>query len=571
MTAPIPKATLLLCATLAGCAARSEVVAPGKGLDPGFVLSARGGATYPAAQTTAGLGRGFDSLHREVLGNCVAKTKATSLAGDDGSNGATSDLNVYYARTREELSTALGVAAEASATFKFARASARARYAQRDDFTSDTTFLVITSEVVNSTETLESYRLSEEAERILAAGPAAFSQMCGDQFVAARITGGSLYVVLEIQNASSGFARDVSAGAGLDAWLFSASGEITDSARTKLERENVSIRVFQAGGDSHPDDLRALVPYAFRFRSEVTGANAARAAPIAFITKPYGVVPTKAGKEIPSLAGQRRKLTELAEWHGAAKMRRRELINAEAAGGECTGRKRRFSDAVADVEGVIAAIESEARECVDEPTTGCARGNARPLPRNAHLAVIEQCASEHARRGEIAARAKSASEKRRLEARLKEARKGELDGSPCKTWEVRSVRPRWGNSAEWISLTATASAGGSLQAQQSRSLAESTGWTVTPPLSVPAGASLKIEGKESYYVSCGFLNLGSCRKTRIVASTTWNVAPRVEDGSHTERQFTIRLECIESTRGSQSGRATRSGTRRRFRSGRRPQ
>ncbi len=337
--------------------------------------------------------------------------------------------------------------------------------------------------------------------------------------------------------------------------MYSANGEITTSALQKLESEKTNLRVFQEGGISHPKDLRELLSYAFRFRGQVTGANSSRAAPIAFITKPYSVVPTEAGQQVPSLAHQRRKLTELAEWHGAAKTRRRDLINAEAASGECPGRKKKFSRAITGVENVMAKIESEAQACVDAPAGGCGQGNARPLPRDAYLKVIEECASDHARREELAARAKSDAEKRRLEAQLKEERKGEQDGSPCKTWEIRSVRPGWGSQTEWVSLTATASAGGSMQAKQVRALNESTGWAVAPALSVPTGAVLQIEGKESYSVSCGFLNLGSCRKTRVVATRALKLAQHIKDGTSTDKGFTVRAQCVESTRGKRGKRA----------------
>jgi hypothetical protein len=155
-----------------------------EGVDPRLVLASRGGATYPATGTTASLGRGFDSLQGEVLGDCVANGGSISFAGSEGAAGATSELLVRYARTREELATALGVSVEASATFAFFSASARAKYAQRDDITSDKTFLVVNNEIVNDTQTLKSFQLSPGAEQVLRdKGAADFYQMCGDQFV----------------------------------------------------------------------------------------------------------------------------------------------------------------------------------------------------------------------------------------------------------------------------------------------------------------------------------------------------------------------------------------------------
>lgn len=522
------------------------------GIDPSLALESRGGSTHPAAGTTANLGRGFDSLQGEVLGDCVVNSKTISFAGAAEQPGASSDLVVRYARTREELASALGVSVEASATFGFFSGSARAKYAQREDLTSDTTFLVISNEVVNDTQSLETYRLSETADNALRTGGASqFYRMCGDQFVAARVTGGSLHVVVEIRGATRSFTQQVTAGASVQAWLFSAGGEMSTEARRTLAQETTNVEVFQAGGLAHPEDLPSLLSFAFRFRSHVTGSNAKYAAPISFITAPYGIVASSNPINIPALTLQRRKLNELAEWHGTAKTRRKDLIDAQADGrGSCEDRDRKLDAAIHDVELRMKAIEVEAQACVDDPVRGCGNGRARPIPSNLHLDVIKACAPQRAKDDQLAERKAAAARQAELEAQLRDARKGEPGGTPCGVWEVRSVKPGGFSNAAWISVTATADAGGSMHATETRDLFETAGWSVNPELRTPTGANLLVEGKVKFQTGCGWFD-GPCQKgDRVVASHDFVVPSTIAEGTVKTNDFAIRLECVQAARGA---------------------
>lgn len=523
------------------------------GVDPSLVLASRGGSTHPASGTTAILGRGFDSLQGEVLGDCVASAKAISFAGANDHAGATSDLVVRYARTREELANALGVSVEASASFGFFGASARAKWAHRDDITSDTSFLVISNEVVNDTQSLETYRLSDSAEAVLREGGVdAFYRMCGDQFIAARVTGGSLHVVVEIRNASQSFSKQMSAGAGVKAWVFSASGEMTEEAKRALASEEHHIEVFQSGGLGHPERLQQLVSFAYGFRSLVTGANAKHAAPISFVTAPYSVVATATQINIPSLTQQRRRLTELAVWHGDAKTRRRDLIDAEAGAGTCKEKEARFSRATEQVEGAIRAIEVEAQACVEDPMRACGGGRARPMKKGLHLDLIRECTPKAAENDPLLAEKRAAAKREaELQAALRDANKGDTGGSPCAVWEVRSVKPKFGNNAAWIDVTVTAAAGGSMRAKEERKLFEDSGWAINPELRVPTGASIAIAGKVKFERGCGFWDGGPCRRgDEIVSAHFMDLTATIPGGTVEAEQFTLRFECIEATRSS---------------------
>lgn len=525
--------------------------AQAEGVDPSLVLASRGGGSHPAPGTTAMLGRGFDSLSGEVLGDCVARTKTMSFAGATEQPGATSDLVVRYARTREELASSLGVSGEASASFGFFSGSARASWAHRDEIATDTTFLVISNQVVNNTESLETYQLSDAAEKALReGGSAAFYRMCGDQFIAARVTGGSLQVVVEIRNTSKSLMKEMSAGAGIKAWVFSASGEITSAAKSALEKEDIDIQVFQDGGLEYPSGLGDLVSYAYRFRGSVTGANSKHAAPIAFVTAPYSVVSSDASINVPSLTQQRRKLTELAVWHGDAKARRRDLIDAQSEPGTCKDRTARFEAAIGDVEQVMQTIAVDAQACVEAPLKSCGVTRARRMPRDAHAALISQCTGK-APVNQRELDEKRAAEKRlaETEAELREAKKGDTGGSPCAVWEVRSVKPKFGNAAAWVLVTASASAGGTLQAKEERKLFEDSGWAINPALRLPTGAQFVVHGKVNYSTGCGLFD-GPCQKgDKIVSSHVMKLGQTIPNGTVEGDQFTLAFECVESAGG----------------------
>ena len=510
-----------------------------RSIDPALVLSSRGGAIYPAPNTTADLGRGFDSLHGEVLGNCVQKADVTSFSGGSGTGGgATSELRVTYARNRGELTEALGVRAEAAATFQFFGGSARAAFAQRNNFSSTSGFLIISQEIINSTEILESYELTRQASEILQSrGPAAFYEMCGDQFVAARITGGSLHVVLTMMDATGDITKASSSAAGLKSWLFSADGSMTSAARRTFETTNVTIQVFQSGGHSVPEKLADLISYAFRFRSEVTGINAGKAAPVAFITKPYSVVPSGSSASFISLGQQRRRLDELARSHGSARTVLSDLRLALNSQGTCKNRGERLAKAIDEVESLMKNMELDAGICAEEPLQGCDERKSHQLERAKYENLLRECMQSPLVRSD---------ESQRQDLALREARKGEPDGFPCKVWEVSSVQPLIADdSIDQITITATALAGGSLKAAEKRFVKKNQGWAIVPPLFIPSQTRIDGVVLDDYRVSCNW-GLSSCGRSRIVAEAGVTIPAVVAGGKLSTGAYVVQIRCTES-------------------------
>jgi hypothetical protein len=551
---------LAACATQSGSRTTETQNEASPGIDPALALASRGGSTHPAEGTTANLGRGFDSLTGDVLGDCVAKAETLSFAGGNEAAGATSKLLVRYARTREELASALGVSVEASATFGFFSGSARAKYAQSQEFASDTTFLVISHEIVNDTQSLATYKLSEAAEDALKRGGATqFYRMCGDQFVAARVTGGSLHVVVEIRSTSQAFSNEITVGGGVQAWLYSVDGEMTTESRNALQQQKTHVEVFQAGGTDGPRDLNDLLSFAYRFRSEVTGAKAKYARPISFVTAPYSIVSASTPINVPALTQQRRKLIQLAEWHGELKTKRQDLMEVQASSGTCADKERKLENAIRGVESRMVGIEVEAQACVDDPMRNCGNGKARQLPAGTFSDVIAECSGRPKSDPLAAERREERRKREELEAKLRDERKGEVDGTPCAVWDVRSVKPKLGNTAAWIAVSASADAGGSLTASKATELHETTGWAVTDELRLPVRANLLVEGKVKYASGCGLFD-GPCKRgDRVVASHRMVMPPTMQNATVETDDFSLRFECVEAATDPNRGR--RGGTR----------
>lgn len=215
----------------------------------------------------------------------------------------------------------------------------------------------------------------------------------------------------------------------------------------------------------------------------------------------------------------------------------------------------RFADAADDVAELIRSYEVDAQTCVDDPMRGCGVGKTRRMSRALHMDLIQQCTGKAAvDQRALADKRAAAKREAELAAELRDAKKGDTGGSPCAVWEVRAVKPSFGNPAAWVLVSATANAGGSLQAKEERKLFEDSGWAINPTLRLPTGAQLVVDGKVNYTTGCGLFD-GPCqKKDKVVSSHVMKLGQTIPSGTVNADQFTLQFECIEAAAGGAGGR-----------------
>lgn len=135
---------------------------------------------------------------------------------------------------------------------------------------------------------------------------------------------------------------------------------------------------------------------------------------------------------------------------------------------------------------------------------------------------------------------------RALELTLKEERKGQPEGFPCKAWEIASVQPRIPkDNVDQITLFINYPAGGTLTATDKRFVMRKNGWVVTPQLIVPTRTQIEMTGLDFYMGSCD-LGLTTCEKSQIAGKSTAALPRFLTRGELTAGRFVIYARCTES-------------------------
>lgn len=420
-------------------------------VDPSLLVSGEAGKLHPIQPgSTALLGSGFNSFKNEVLGHCVENGKTETIDATPLGRSQKAELEVSYAADVEQLGKSLGVSGHAQARFGFGKVSVEAAYANSEEFSSRSSFLVARGSTFNATEVLSEYRLRDAALALLRDNPPAFFRQCGDQFVAARVPGAMFHAIAEIRDTSTATRISLKAKASYSYLFASVGAGVETEATSALKQHALRFRVIQRGlQQSIPADMQEFVETA-RSLNERINSQEGGATAIAFVTAPFDLVTNwPADVTIPSLVRQERTLETLATWHRTLSLELSDLKLAydEPRDRPCTQRDKRFDIAFGNLEASIRRLEERAHACLDEPMKNC-NVSALPAPHNGgYASLVGQCSDRAAalqRRqaddaSRVARKRRNAVKKRRRAKNKNRAQaackgSGRPDCAPCMTW-----------------------------------------------------------------------------------------------------------------------------------------
>lgn len=285
-----------------------------------------------APQPTTLLGRGYNTLRDDFRGDCVARAAAkTTFSGTTG--GPSTTYRISYLEDASELRRQLGLSASASIGMGISNADASAKYYSSMVTTSQTSYLLVEVTVVNQSETLEEFVFTDYAKNMLIAKDyAGFLTLCGDRFVAARTTGGSLRGIFEFATTTAQQKQEIGASLRGSSGLFKGSAEfnsVMESISKKVKYEAFLVK--QGGtGSVLPTTVEELKTLASQFESKVSGPNAKDAWVISATLADYGVVLPPLGQQIRHLDRERKSFRLLAKLHTDHRLRANELAQVAA-------------------------------------------------------------------------------------------------------------------------------------------------------------------------------------------------------------------------------------------------
>lgn len=110
--------------------------------------------------------------------------------------------NTLKVKNREMLQNTTGLSASASLGLGGFTGGAKIKLFNEHSFNSHTYYLIARVGVRNQSEVLGTFSLVPMAKDLLATDPKKFFQVCGDSFIAARVTGGEFLAIMRLETST---------------------------------------------------------------------------------------------------------------------------------------------------------------------------------------------------------------------------------------------------------------------------------------------------------------------------------------------------------------------------------
>ena len=247
-------------------------------------------AQFDPQKTGAKFGSGFDTLGSVIKGDCVRKDvgveniltasePASVLDGVYQSKRLTPHgQSVTYSATQisslAKLRQVTNVSASASFSYGIYQGSGRFAFFEDETFDSFSSYMYLSVEVENLTESLKSKLLTESALKSMNEGPNAFRELCGDEFVNTLTHGGTFSAVVKFETTSAEHQKQVSASiSGAIAGFGSAEGAFSQNLATLNQLAKSSVLIVRKGSAGAVPPLDKLNEYALNFPDSVSAAS----------------------------------------------------------------------------------------------------------------------------------------------------------------------------------------------------------------------------------------------------------------------------------------------------------
>lgn len=186
-----------------------------------------------------------------------ADARNAGVSGDPtdihGAAGDTVTFQMTEVSSIEDIQSALGISASASAGVGLFSASAKMNYAQSCHFHSSSVFLMVSINVLQAFSSIRAPVIDPAAGALLGQGDnTRFQDQFGDMFVRGLVTGGQFFGVIEVSSSSQTDQESLSVSLSGSYGLFNASGSVSQNFNTAIEHRSVKVSCFIQGGQTSP-------------------------------------------------------------------------------------------------------------------------------------------------------------------------------------------------------------------------------------------------------------------------------------------------------------------------------
>jgi hypothetical protein len=242
------------------------------------------------------VGRGYNSVKGEALGPCV-KASSERLTTVGGRGAQQTDYTMKHIDSFESLAESLNVSIAGAYGKGMFRGSAKAGLFQSKDVTTHSTYLLVSVKVANQTEVLERYEYEPEAKALLQAGNRAeFLARCGDEFVAARTTGGEFTAIVEFKSKSQEEKREIEAAVRAKGGTWNVAADFKNSMAAISRVSETQVTILRTGTTGALPNIENLVQTALDFPAQV---NQNTSWPFTITTVSYDAVLDGASEGLP--------------------------------------------------------------------------------------------------------------------------------------------------------------------------------------------------------------------------------------------------------------------------------
>ncbi len=216
------------------------------------------------------LGRGFNSVSSLELGDCIVRGDTETLGG----NGQKVTFLMHKVDSLEALTETLGISASASFKSGIYKGSAKAAFASSESVTSHSSYLLVTVRVENQTDVLKTYKYTEDAKALLKRSRSEFIKSCGDEFVAAKTTGGEFTAIVEFKSRTAEEKQKIEAQIKASGGTFKVAGDFKQSLSKFSAHSENKITILKTGGVGALPNLDDLMKVALEFPNSISERNA---------------------------------------------------------------------------------------------------------------------------------------------------------------------------------------------------------------------------------------------------------------------------------------------------------
>ena len=230
------------------------------------------------------IGQGFHSVKGEYLEKCI-KRSSIKINRFDNQNV---EFKIMQVQSLEDLKNSLEVVNSELFRNRDNNITLKKSYLKSDNFNSNSSYLMVSVKVSNQTETLEKYEFADDARALLNANKRTeFLNLCGDEFFAAKTTGGEFTAIVEFKSKTEQEKQDISASIKGSGGTWKVATDFK-SAMEKLSKvSETKVTILRKGGSGELPNFDNLVQAALKFPAEITQTNAW---PYTVTTVPYAVV-----------------------------------------------------------------------------------------------------------------------------------------------------------------------------------------------------------------------------------------------------------------------------------------